>query len=471
MTKQLVQKGKLTDPRKLAGLDANAPVLLAFSGGADSMALLDMMQKEYPNAPILLAHVNHGIRGEEALRDRAFCEKVAKERGLEIAILDVDIPAIAKEKGQSLEEAAREVRYAFFADLMKEREIPLLVTAHHADDHLETVLFRITRGTGLSGLCGIAPIRPFGEGYLVRPLLGFTKQEILQYCQEQGLNFVIDSTNTDTAYARNRIRAEVLPVLESLYTDVSHRAVRMSAELREDDAYLKEVARQLLLKNTTCEGISVRALRDAHPAIRRRALQMWFEEEMFEEERGTSLESVHLQALMNLVESGDTTARVALPTGVSAYCTARGRLSLTKTKPQPVGEYTLPLTIGETQIPNTDISICITPIKKNNEVDKQGGNVLVLMGEWQDLQKALTWRNRREGDVVLLGKMHRQLRRLWAQKGIPTELRAALPLLCRGEEIVWTPFVGSSDEFVGKVARGDSSPAFKIEIHVKNNAF
>ena len=230
MTKQPLQKGKLIDPRKLAGLSSNVPVLLAFSGGADSMALLDMMQKEYPTAPILLAHVNHGIRGEEALRDRAFCENVAKERGIEIAILDADVPALAKEKGQSIEEAAREVRYAFFAELMEKRNIPLLLTAHHADDHLETVLFRIARGTGLSGLCGIAPIRPFGAGDLARPLLGFTKQEILQYCKENVLSFVTDSTNADTAYARNRIRADILPIMEELYTDASHRAVRMRAE-------------------------------------------------------------------------------------------------------------------------------------------------------------------------------------------------------------------------------------------------
>ena len=96
MTKQQLKKGKLLDPRKLAGMDANAPVLLAFSGGADSMALLDMMQTEYSSAPILLAHVNHGIRGEEALRDRTFCEQIAKERELEIVFLDIDIPALAK---------------------------------------------------------------------------------------------------------------------------------------------------------------------------------------------------------------------------------------------------------------------------------------------------------------------------------------------------------------------------------------
>ena len=466
MTKQPVQKGRFIDPRKLAGLDADVPVLLAFSGGADSMALLDMLQAEHPDAPILLAHVNHGIRGEEALRDRAFCKNVAKERGLEIAILDVDIPTLAKERGQSLEEAAREVRYAFFADLMKERNIPLLLTAHHADDNLETILFRIARGTGLSGLCGIAPIRPFEKGHLVRPLLGFTKKEILEYCKEQNLDFVTDSTNADTAYARNRIRAEVLPVLESLYTDASHRAVRMRAELGEDESYLQELAKEFVEENTTVRGISYLHLQKAHPAIRRRALQLWFEKE-----RGATLESVHLQALFRLVKSGDTTARVALPTGVSAYCTARGRLMLTKTKSQPIGEYTLPLTIGEMQIPNTELSIRITPIKNCTSFGKFEENTLVLVGEWKELQQTFTWRNRREGDVILRGKMHRQLRRLWAEKGIPTQMRQALPLLCKGEEIVWAPFVGMSDDFKEKNAGIQKTSAYKIEINVPHDAF
>jgi tRNA(Ile)-lysidine synthase len=466
MTKQSIEKGRLTDPYKLANLAANSPVLLAFSGGADSVALLDMMQTEYPNAPILLAHVNHGIRGEEALRDRAFCEQIAKSRGLEIAILDADIPTLAKEKGQSIEEAARAVRYTFFADLMSEKQIPILLTAHHADDHLETVLFRLARGTGISGLCGIAPIRPFAKGYLARPLLGFTKKEILQYCRKQELDFVTDSTNVDTTYARNRVRAEVVPVLEDLYADASHRAVRMSADLSEDESLLFGIATAFAEQNMTNGTLGIKALRKAHPAIRRRALQIWFENE-----RKISLEAVHLQALLDLVESGDTTARVALPTGVSAYCTAKGKLALTKTKPQPIGEYTLPLMMGENQIPNTNISICITPIENPDSVDKRSGTVLVLMGEWNDLQNTLTWRNRREGDVILLGKMHRQLRRLWAARGVSTELRQALPILCRGEEIVWAPFVGSSDEFVGKVAKGNAPFAYKVEINVPNNAF
>ena len=465
MTKRSMQKGRVIDPYQLSGTQPNAPILLAFSGGADSVALLDMLQKEYSKAPILLAHVNHGIRGEEALRDRVFCESIAKERGLEIAILNADIPTLAKERGQSLEEAAREVRYAFFADLMKEREIPLLVTAHHADDHLETILFRIARGTGISGLCGIAPIRPFQNGFLVRPMLGFTKKEILEYCQAQGLDYVIDSTNADTAYARNRIRAEVLPVMESLYADASHRAVRMSAELCEDEALLCSMAAELVEQNTTARGINLQALQKAHSAIRRRALQMWFEKEC-----GATLEFVHLQALTDMILEGDKEARVALPTGVSAYCTASGRLSLTKTKPQPVGEYALPLTLGESMIPNTDISIRITPTEGSDKAVGQE-NALVLFGDWEELEKSFTWRNRREGDVILRGKMHRQLRRLWAKKGIPTELRQALPLLVSEKEIVWVPFVGSADELKQKMAQDDASSAFKIEINVPDHAF
>ena len=466
MTERLVQKGKLTNPCKLANTEPDTKVLLAFSGGADSVALLDMMQKEYPNTPILLVHVNHGIRGMEALRDREFCESVAKERGLEIAFLDVDVPTLAKERGQSLEETAREVRYAFFANLMKERNIPLLLTAHHANDHLETILFRIARGTGLAGLCGIAPIRSFGEGYLVRPLLGFSKAEILTYCQENKLSFVTDSTNADTTYARNNIRAEVVPALESLYCDVAQRSVRMSAELCEDDECLQQLAARWMEENISDNGLFVQCLQKTHPAIRRRALRMWFEKE-----RGATLEAVHLKALLKLIECNDTTARVALPTEVSAYCTKSGRLALTTTRPQPIGEYLLPLKEGEQNIPNTDISICITPIENQNEVDRKAQNVLVLFGEWKDLQKEFTWRNRREGDVILRGKMHRQLRRLWAEKGIPTEVRQALPLLCRGKDIVWAPFVGMSDDLKENNAKDERSSAYKIEINVPNNAF
>ena len=205
-------------PQALAGLDKTTPVLLAFSGGADSRALLHFLatRANEDGFPLTLAHVNHGIRGEEALRDRGFCQAVAETYGLELCILDADIPSLAKEHGRGLEEEARVVRYEYFERLMRERRIPLLATAHHADDNLETVLFHLCRGTGLSGLCGIAPTRDLAYGILTRPLLQVSRREILAYCHNNNLEYVTDSTNSDTAYARNRIRGEVIPILSDL---------------------------------------------------------------------------------------------------------------------------------------------------------------------------------------------------------------------------------------------------------------
>lgn len=142
-------------------------------------------------------HVNHGIRGEEAIRDREFCRGFCRDRGIPFFCLDADVPAM-RQQGESLETAARRVRYGYFAAVMGEQDYPLLAVAHNADDNLETVLFRICRGTGLRGLCGIPPVRAFGSGYLVRPLLGVSREEILRYLGERELSYVTDSTNEET---------------------------------------------------------------------------------------------------------------------------------------------------------------------------------------------------------------------------------------------------------------------------------
>ena len=132
-------------------------ILVAFSGGADSSLLLyalhDLCKEN--DFSLFAAHVNHGIRGDEAIRDRDFCVGVCKKMGIEIFVLDADVPSIARETGKSIESAARDVRYDFFADVMAKNDIDILATAHNADDNLETLIFRLARGTGLRGLCGI----------------------------------------------------------------------------------------------------------------------------------------------------------------------------------------------------------------------------------------------------------------------------------------------------------------------------
>lgn len=218
-------------------------ILVGFSGGADSTALLDRLSR-LPGYSVAAVHVNHGIRGEEAIRDREFCRGFCRDRGIPFFCLDADVPAMRRQ-GESLETAARRVRYGYFAAVMGEQDYPLLAVAHNADDNLETVLFRICRGTGLRGMCGIPPVRTFGSGYLVRPLLGVSREEILRYLGERELSYVTDSTNEETDAARNRLRLTVIPALRAATGDPVAGVTRMTRLLAADSRYLEAEATRL----------------------------------------------------------------------------------------------------------------------------------------------------------------------------------------------------------------------------------
>ena len=193
-------------------------IICAFSGGADSVSLLwalHALQSRYGLAVSAL-HVNHGIRGEEAVRDEAFCHDFCLTRGISFYVERVDAPAYAREKHVSLETAARILRYEVFMRL-QQQERALIATAHTAGDNAETVIFRMARGTGLTGLSGIPPMR---EG-IIRPILTVLPETVRAALDELGLSHVEDSTNQDTAYTRNYIRAEVIPRLETLHPGAS----------------------------------------------------------------------------------------------------------------------------------------------------------------------------------------------------------------------------------------------------------
>ena len=212
-------------------------VLLALSGGADSVLLFHLLNAYTKNReiPFAACHVHHGIRGEEAERDAAFCEQLAAEHGVPFFLAREDAPAyLAKEgHGKGMEYAAREVRYAALSRVMTENAAYVVcATAHNATDHLETLLLHMRRGSGLRGMCGIPPVRmPF-----VRPLLLLSKRDVLAALGELGASYVTDSTNESTAYDRNYLRAEVLPRLSHLTPDPEAAAARLSQNLREEES-------------------------------------------------------------------------------------------------------------------------------------------------------------------------------------------------------------------------------------------
>ena len=440
MPKQTMEREKLLLPQELAGLPLDTPVLLALSGGADSRFLLDVLAEasRRHGFPLLLAHVDHGIRGEEAKRDSAFCRALAEQYGLELCLLEEDVPGLSVESGRGLEEEARRVRYAYFAELMQRRGIPLLATAHHADDHLETLLFRMARGSGLRGLCGIAPVRPFSVGFLTRPLLSLARAEILRCCEERGLAYVFDSTNGDTAYARNRIRHEVVPVLGSLFEDPQGRAVRMSRALREDEDFLWQTAKEVLDRETG-DALSLASLRRLHPAIRKRVLAGWiarFTDRM--------LETVHLEALSRALEQSDASGEYAVPGG--RVLIERDRLCFCSAPPRKAEAFCLPFAEGETLLPESGIRIRVTRTEQYTKINNLSTATRINRNCFFAIMvKNLHWRSRKEGDRIKTGGMHRRLRKLWNEEGVPPQLRDRLPLLCDGEGILWAPFAGLRD--------------------------
>lgn len=435
--------GELASPQRLAGLADDAPLLLGFSGGADSTALLHILldlRRKHP-FPLLLAHVNHGIRGEEALRDRDFCIATAKRQGLEICVLDADVPSLSAQSGRGLEEEARRVRYTYFEELMRERNIPILVTAHHANDQLETVLFRLARGTGLHGLCGMAPVRAFANGYLVRPMLNLSRADVQAFCKERGLEYVDDSTNEDSTYARNRVRREIVPILEELFPGSAERVSLMAQSLREDDDYLVSLA-QAFLEEQATEGLPVKALQALAAPIRKRALMLWTER------AGVSLQGVHLEELTHMLKHPTPHARVALPGGL--YATVQnGILCLTENRCACVADYRVPFVVGESTAGETGIRILVKTVKDTEQTKKvhnlSTAPYINLMVGFGIITKDAYWRPRRAGDLIFLRGMHRKLRKLYAEAGVPLSLREQMPLLCDGDGVLWAPGIGVRD--------------------------
>ena len=215
-------------------------VIVAFSGGADSTALLfslKSLEKEL-GITVEACHVNHNLRGEESDNDQLFAENFCKKLNLPLHLISVNVKENQK-KHQSTEECARDLRYGFFERLAKENNAKI-ATAHTATDNAETVLLNLTRGTALKGLCGIPPVRD----YLIRPLINVTREQIEGFCAENKLSFVTDKTNFSTDYTRNRFRLEIIPEICKINPSFHSGISRMTAALSEDSIFLEKLAQK-----------------------------------------------------------------------------------------------------------------------------------------------------------------------------------------------------------------------------------
>lgn len=408
----------------------DSSVTVALSGGADSMALLNafVSLKDQLGISVYAAHLNHMIRGAEADRDEAFVRKQCEELGVTLFCERADVPAFSKQSGKSLELAAREIRYEFLERVGK----GLIATAHNADDNLETVLFNLTRGTGLEGLCGI----PSKRGRFIRPLLTVSRAEIEEFCHSFGIESVTDSTNLCDDYTRNKLRHKVIPILKEINPSVVETVKRTTDNLKEISEEIAIKTQQYIKESTLPDGsLSLEGFKDFPASQGKNILKTYIEANA-----KINLEKVHIEAVYRKALNGGKTELL------KGYCfkVSKNKCQLFKT--------------DENNEFKTQISVLSAEdLKKSNKINN------LLLNSLLDCDKIVgqyCLRTRLPGDSIrLAGKGYtKTLNKLFNEAAVPVHKRDKLPVLADSDGVIWVCGFGVAD----RCAADDNTENFMI---------
>jgi tRNA(Ile)-lysidine synthase len=419
-------------------------VVLGFSGGADSVALLHILKELQQTLQFQLyaAHINHGLRGQAAREDAEFAEDLCKKCGIPFFLKEVDVRSLAKELNQTEEEAGRVVRYGFFFEVMDKIKGNRIATAHHKNDQAETILHNIIRGTGMQGLTGIKPIR---DGVIIRPLLDVSRREIEDYLQQKQLPYRVDASNANSAYTRNRIRNQLLPVLMQGYNpDIVDSLSRMGDILREEDDFLALYCSSLFKEIASSAREQIRLdlqrFRNYHPALQRRLVRL-----AVEEVRG-DLDGVshsHVEAVIRLTACSPTGSRTILPAGslnkrkVIAEVGYDSLLFRGRSRETPVAAFEKALPVPGKVILE-DLNLSVTSVLWDKSKGFSFSSRCIYIDK-DKLKGSLSLRQRRDGDRFRPLGMEgsKKLKDYFIDKKIPREKRSRIPLLVDKENIIW----------------------------------
>ena len=410
-------------------------VVVGVSGGPDSVALLDLLFRLRGEFGLKLhvAHLNHCLR-PEAREEAEFVREMASAYGLPVTVEAVDVSGYARERRLSVEVAARELRYAFFARVLGAASATKVALGHQANDQAETILMNLIRGTGLAGLKGIPPVR----GPYVRPLIETSRGAIEAYCVLRGLKTCRDPSNVALIYRRNRLRYELLPLLEREYNpEIISALGRLAAIVREEEEFLAKEAAKVYsrLRRASEEGVSLDgdALGFLPRAIQRRVVRL-----AYREVAGTfyDLDFAHTEAVLALL-GGGAGRILTLPQGVKAIRLPAGLLLRAGEMPV-VPEFCYPLSVpGETFVKELGVTVKATfALPLRDPVASAPGEA------WLDYERVvppLLVRRRRPGDLFhpLGYPAPVRLKNFFINQKIPRYLRERIPLVVDAVGILW----------------------------------
>lgn len=445
-------KKVLDTVRKYDMIRPGERIVVGVSGGPDSIALLYILHdlRGDLGCTLHVAHLDHKLRGAESKADAAFVEEHARELGLPITIEALDVRRMIL-PGESLETGARRIRYEFYETVMTSVEADKLAQGHNADDQAETVIMRLLRGSGAQGLGGIPPVR---DSKFIRPLIEVNRSEIDEYLEQLQIKPRQDSSNLSTIYERNRIRLELIPMLEREYRPNIKQILRQTGDiLRAEDELLTDLALESMdncvqFPDVRTAIIRISDFRGYHLALQRRILRLAIEK-LTGDLSGFDYD--HIRDVLDLALSGTTGSVINLPQYVSAekvYDELILRPGRPETHIEPF-DYLVRIP-GETKIPELGLSIrTIGPERVNAGKLQPGRDGLREIFDYDKLHGDLHLRNRRPGDRFQpLGMSGmKKLKDFFIDEKIPRELRDRIPILTDAANILWVVGYRMDDRF------------------------
>ena len=423
-------------------------IIVALSGGPDSICLIHMLSKLRDKYDIKLyaAHINHCLRGKESDEDESYAEKFCEEIGIEFYSKRVDINEMAQKLNMSSETAGREARYNFFEELKFKLGANKVALAHNLNDQAETVLMRIIRGSGIEGLQGIKPIR---DGIYIRPILVLSRSEIENYCEENRLNPRTDKSNFENIYNRNKVRLELIPYIkENFNKDIINTLNRLAGIVSRDNEYMESIAQEKYLVYCVTKGNIVTLsgeLVKEQEAIVSRVIR-----KALLEIKGDlkNIELIHVNDIIELFTLG-TGKGIHLPGGIHAE-NIYGDINIYKYNKDKANKATKENYLLLEKNHSTYEIPTVKSVNENNafiriRLVEKGENInfsedtLKKYFDYDKIKRSITLRYRRQGDRYTPYGMKgsKKVKDLFIDLKIPKDERDSIPLICFDEEIAW----------------------------------
>ncbi len=412
-------------------LSCGDTVVVAVSGGADSMCLLHFFNKFSSTLQlnIVCAHVNHSIRGAEADSDEDFVRSFCSKHNIKAVFKHYDVPKLSKENGESEEQCGRRLRYEFFNSVAENVKI---ATAHNLNDSAETFLFNFTRGTGLKGLTGIPPVRD----NIIRPLCECTREEIEQYLVEEGVSYVTDSTNLSDDYTRNKIRHNVLPVLNEINSGFFSVFTNCISVLTDSEKYIEEKTNEAFVKTQKNIKFSIDDIIQLDKVIRDRLII-----KIAEYFGASDVSFRHVEIINSFLSAGG-----ALMLSKDITIVSDGKYLYKADKKLPEVNINEMYEKSKTVYEFPGCTLTVETVDKNI-IKNYNSSQLCLFG-YADSDKILNsfFRTRKDGDRFRYANAEhsKSLKNLFKEKNISIADRWGIPMLVTGKHILWIDGVGVS---------------------------